>query len=217
MRSFGTPGSPAIMVWHGRGPLEGAAMAGLAERLAAAGYRVFVPEWDSRAADGGRTDLTASLNYARTEAGSAFVLLGWSLGGKAAITLGMGVGDLNWLPAAVIGLAPATITAEPPFDESPYANSARPPNRVPFTLIHGSQDEVVSVRESRRFHQRATTHGWNVTLHETSASHASIIGCAYDPDTHHCVYDPTAGPLLDHTCELIDRAMRSACPGTKLT
>ena len=189
-------------------------MAGLADRLASVGYRVFVPEWDSRTAVGGRNDLTASLNHARTEAGSALALIGWSLGGKAAITLGMGMADLNWLPAAVIGLAPATITAEPPFGESPYAQSPRPPNRVPFTIIHGSQDEVVPVRESRRFHQRATTHGWNVTLRETSASHASIIGCAYDPDTHHCVHDPAAGPLLDYTCELIDSAMKSACPET---
>jgi predicted esterase len=50
-----------VLMWHGRGPDERAAMAPLAQAVALAGVRVLAADWDSTAVDHGRSDILGSL------------------------------------------------------------------------------------------------------------------------------------------------------------
>src|SRR5271154_4543696 len=59
----GTAGSPAVLLWHGVGVSERDLMEPLSRTAAALGVTVFVPDWDSGAADGGRAQLLASLSF----------------------------------------------------------------------------------------------------------------------------------------------------------
>lgn len=83
------------LLWHGRGPREAYALAPLATELESAGLTVLAADWDSTAPDHGRADLEASLARAtRLAADRAIdpgrlVVLGWSLGGTAALGLAL--------------------------------------------------------------------------------------------------------------------------------
>src|SRR4030095_6009013 len=57
-----------VLMWHGRGPNERAALSPLASAVAAQGIRVLVADWNSQADDGGRADLLTSMRYAREHA-----------------------------------------------------------------------------------------------------------------------------------------------------
>jgi hypothetical protein len=86
-----TDPSPAVLLWHGRGPDERDVLAPLARATAELGVTVFVPDWRADAYDGGRTHLRESASFARRHVvslgGNAqqIVLAGWSLGGKSAL------------------------------------------------------------------------------------------------------------------------------------
>ena len=79
-----------VLLWHGRGPDERQVLRPLARLAAEMGLVVFVPDWRPDAADGGRAELLASVEFARSAAaefarsGQELVLAGWSRGGKAA-------------------------------------------------------------------------------------------------------------------------------------
>src|SRR5215204_215731 len=82
-----------VLIWHGRGPNERVALSPLATAVAAQDIRVLVADWNSQADDGGRADLLTSMRYAREHADAIgldparLVVVGWSLGGTAAVSL----------------------------------------------------------------------------------------------------------------------------------
>jgi dienelactone hydrolase len=82
-----------VLLWHGRGADSRTDVAGLAEEIAGHGLTVVVPDWSSYAPDSGRADLLASLEHARGVAADRevdpdrLVVVGWSLGGTAAVGL----------------------------------------------------------------------------------------------------------------------------------
>ena len=52
--------------------------------------------------------------------------------------------------------------------------------RSPFTLLHGTADDVVPVSASRDFANDLSRHGWPVEVVEINADHASIACACYD-------------------------------------
>jgi hypothetical protein len=59
----GRLGGPAVLLWHGRGPDERAVLGPLASALADAGCVVVAPDWRSDAADGGKAQSLASVEW----------------------------------------------------------------------------------------------------------------------------------------------------------
>ncbi|MFI9201533.1 alpha/beta hydrolase [Streptomyces sp. NPDC053048] len=188
---------PTVLLWHGIGPDERDVLEPLARTVAGAGVLVFVPDWRSDAADGGRAHLLASLEYARTHAaalggdGERMVLAGWSAGASAAmgVALRPQVAD-GWRPAAVVGIAsrydrPARTTGVPPLNDLAGGGPASP-LPVPVTLVHGTADELMDTTFSRELLGALTTHRWPARLEEVRANHAGAIGAVYDPELDRC-------------------------------
>ena len=96
------------LLWHGRGPNEGHVLDTLAAALRRQSCSVLAPDWDSSAADDGEGALRASLAEAFRLAGGEgdvpVVVVGWSLGGTAALSLAL---DASSEPSAAQGLAAA--------------------------------------------------------------------------------------------------------------
>ena len=51
---------------------------------------------------------------------------------------------------------------------------------VPFWLVHGVQDPVVRVTESRKFASLLSGRGWPVQYAELPADHAGVVLAEYD-------------------------------------
>lgn len=79
---------PVVLLWHGVGADERDVLEPLARATAALGLMVFVPDWRSDAADGGRAHLLSSVSFTRQQApllggnADAIVLAGWSRAAK---------------------------------------------------------------------------------------------------------------------------------------
>jgi dipeptidyl aminopeptidase/acylaminoacyl peptidase len=178
---FGDAAGPTVLMWHGAQADARNAMRPLAELVAGHGLAVVVPDWNSHARDGGRGDLLQSAAFARKHAGSdGLVLVGWSLGGVAAAGLALhaehfGVPVTHTVCLAGAFMARDPITAAPLPTELPA-----PPS--PFTLLHGSADDVVPVEASRSFAATLEENGWPVGFVELTADHGSIAGAHYDRD-----------------------------------
>jgi predicted esterase len=65
-------------------------------------------------------------------------------------------------------------------------------NRVPFTLLHGADDDVIPADVSRKFASTLRDNGWPVDCHVLAADHASIAGAAYDRAADR--YSPASDP-----------------------
>jgi dienelactone hydrolase len=175
---FGEAG-PAVLMWHGAQTDARGAMRRLAELVADHGLTVIVPDWDSHAADGGRSDLAGSVEFAGKHAGpDGLVIVGWSLGGAAAAGLAISADRLNVPVAQTVCLAGAFI-ARNPITGAPLPTKF-PAQRWPFTLLHGVDDEVVPVDVSRSFAATLKDNGWPVESVELAADHGSIAGAVYD-------------------------------------
>jgi dienelactone hydrolase len=166
-------------MWHGAQTDARRAMRPLAELVAGHGLTVVVPDWDSHAADGGRSDLLASVEFTRERLGSGgLMLVGWSLGGAAAAGLSISAERLNVPVAHTICLAGA-FTARNAITGAPLP-TILPPKPPAFTLLHGGADDVVPPEVSRSFAAMLEDNGWPVEYVELAADHGAIAGALYD-------------------------------------
>jgi pimeloyl-ACP methyl ester carboxylesterase len=124
------------------------------------GHVVVAPDWDSGAADRGAGVLTASLDQAVALTGVRqevpLVVVGWSLGGKAALSLALDPGHAARV-SAVVGLAAGTRGPSPVDGSEPLARVREgldhgPP---PIYLVHGRGDTSRPPRMPRSSHWRA--------------------------------------------------------------
>jgi acetyl esterase/lipase len=190
----GTGAAPVVLLWHGRGPDERDVLAALAEATARRGVLVCVPDWRSDAPGRGRDQLLASLEFTRREAGALggdpgrIVLAGWSLGGRSAAGVAVRPAAAGgWRPAAVclgsgFAAAPAPATGSPPLDDLLRGGAAP----VPFWLVHGTRDPVVSVARSREFAAALARRGWPARLVEPDTDHAGVVMAEYVPELGRC-------------------------------
>lgn len=204
-----------VLVWHGRGSHERSVMRPLAEALCGAGVHVIVPDWDCVEPDHGASALESSYRAAYTLAERLSVpllLLGWSLGGTAALSVALGLKGVP-SPSAVIGLAAATDEVSP-FDGVPPMSrlEAPEPIAVPVFLVHGTEDSVVPSHKSARFAELAVRSGLRCDLSLVLTDHAGVIGAVFDPVTRTCVPSTQAEALDGLAAALlaVERARTSA-------
>ncbi|KRC65328.1 hypothetical protein ASE12_11475 [Aeromicrobium sp. Root236] len=179
-----------VLLWHGRGADSRTVVADLADEIAGHGLRVVVPDWDSSAPDGGRSDLLASLEHARGLAMNhaldpdRLVVAGWSLGGTAAVGLVMQAPALGVRIKATVLLSPGDgpraldpFTGEPlpaPFPEAPHAG--------PVHVVSATRDVIATPDLVRGLETRLRAAGWPTTWTEVEADHGSIAMTRYDAD-----------------------------------
>lgn len=193
--------APTVLLWHGVGLDERDVMEALATRTAGHGLTVVVPDWRSDAADGGRAHLLASLTFTRkwtAELGGlgddAIVLAGWSRGGRSAAAVAVRPDAVGgWRPLGVVCLAAAYLRPAPTTGGSPLEDLRTATAPVPFWLVHGTEDTVVPVTESREWAAALTAKGWPVRFEEQPTDHAGVIGTEYSHELRHC-RPATAGP-----------------------
>lgn len=178
---FGGPAQPAVLVWHGQQANARASVRRLAELLAGHGLGIIVPDWNSHADDGGRSDLLRSVHFAREWVAEpdGLVLVGWSMGGLAAAGLTIQARRLGIGFAHTVCLAGAFMVADPIFGRVP-ANQLKRGAPRPFTLLHGLSDAVIPVAASHDFASALRRNDWPVQVVELSADHGSIAGAVYD-------------------------------------
>jgi alpha-beta hydrolase superfamily lysophospholipase len=196
---YGAPAEATVLLWHGMQTDARRAVGPLAARVAARGLPVIAPDWDSHAPDGGRSDLVASAEFARSWAPSApLAVVGWSLGAAAAAGLAVaGDGVCH-----AVCLAGAFGTREVP---------PAPPRAVPFTLVHGTADNVVSPEASREFAAQLRRLGWPVDLIELPTDHGAIVGARYDAEADR--YEPSDDPDALHTADTVAGIIAAAVSG----
>jgi dienelactone hydrolase len=178
---FGSPGQSTALLWHGAQTDARTAMRPLAEGVAAQGIGVVVPDWNSHAEDGGRDDLLRSARFASERAGGAggLVLVGWSLGGVAAAGLTIHRSHLDVHVLHTVCLAGAFMARDPISGE--LLPTELPGDPSPFTLLHGTDDDVVPIDSSRTFAATLERNHWPVELVELATDHGAIAGARYDP------------------------------------
>jgi acetyl esterase/lipase len=185
---------PVVLLWHGLGPDQRDVLEPLARAAAALGVTVFVPDWRSDAPDGGRGHLLSSLTFTRQQASrwggdpAAVVLAGWSRGGKTAAALALNPAATGgWRPAAVVCLGTGFTKRAPITGTSPTSDlAAAKVQPVPFWLVHGTLDPVVSVAESRNFAALLGERGWPVQFEELPTDHAGVVMTEYDAELGRC-------------------------------
>lgn len=188
----------AVLLWHGSGARERTVMSTLAERVAALGLTVYVPDWSSDAEDRGVTDLLRSLDFVvdktlgNPSARSRMVLAGWSAGASAAMAIALRGGEER-RPSAVVAVAGRYDIPGPLGDGSVLDMATDSPRAVTIRLAHGRDDEVVAVEQSEFLFGALSESGWPCTLTIVDADHAGVIGCRYDEGRGLCVPSPDQG------------------------
>jgi dienelactone hydrolase len=191
---FGDPKQPTVLMWHGAQTDARASMRPLAERVHARGLSVVVPDWDSHADDGGRSDLLRSAHYARARAGGSdgLIVVGWSMGGVAAAGLAIHASEHGMRLIRAVCLAGAFMVRDPISGERIAQDIPGGQRRTPFVLLHGTADAVVPIDASRTFAAALRHNGWPVEFEKLSTDHAAIAGASYDTDADR--YEPAADP-----------------------
>ncbi|ORB13665.1 esterase [Mycolicibacterium moriokaense] len=201
---FGELKGGGVLMWHGAQTDARASMRPLASRLVELGHGVVVPDWNSQADDRGRADLLRSLQFAREASAEpdAMVLVGWSMGGLAAAGVTLHAARLDTRLKHTVCLAGAFMVTDPVFGEPLVADSGV---RVPFTLLHGVDDDVIPVAASREFAAMLRQHDWPVSLAELPADHATIAGASYDAvaGRYSAADDPDALKIADEVAARI--------------
>ena len=199
-----------VLLWHGRGPDEAHVLRRLATALHADGRTVVTPDWDASAADGGSAVLKASLARAAgvaAEHSRPLVVVGWSLGGTAAISLALAPSETSGL-AAVVGLA-ADVGDRSPLDGTVPADRVRSGiGARPIHLIHGVHDPVVPVADTEEFAESCRISGVACSLTLVESDHAGVIGTEYDAGAGTCV--PGDGPAATTGLAAALEAIRAA-------
>jgi dipeptidyl aminopeptidase/acylaminoacyl peptidase len=197
---------PTVLLWHGMQADSRQAVRPLAERLASHELGVVTPDWNSRAADGGRSDLMRSVDFARQWGGGAtpLALVGWSLGGVAAAGFTIAAEQFGVPLAHTVCLAGA-FTARDPISGRTVADALTEAGvGAPFTLLHGVEDDVVPVDASRTFATSLGRVGWSVELVELDTDHGAIAGATYDATNDR--YLPANDPRTDEVvCDVAAR------------
>jgi dienelactone hydrolase len=182
-----------VLVWHGRGPDQRPALRSLGTLVAAHGLTVVVPDWSSENHDGGRSELLASLRLTRDlmerdgADPSSLVLVGWSLGGAAAIGVTIAADRLGVRVAHVVGLGNGGYRGDEPISGGPIpAELPRGVDRPPFTLLHGVADDIAPVAGARAFLQQLEQQDWPAELVELPTDHWGIVGVTYEETTDTC-------------------------------
>ncbi|MFS0896361.1 alpha/beta fold hydrolase [Mycolicibacterium litorale] len=207
---YGDPAAPVVLLWHGMQTDSRTAVRPLAERIAGHGFSVVAPDWDSHAADNGRSDLLASARFASEQPGAVdgLVVVGWSLGGAAAAGLAFGAADYGVRVAHTVCLAGAFMAANPLTGE-PLTPGRAPGGQATMTLVHGSADDVIPVSVGRDFAVEAGGAGWLVQYIELAADHANIVGARHDAAADR--YEPADDPAsLAVAAEVASVVARSA-------
>lgn len=179
---FGDPADPTILVWHGTQTDARATVGMLCELLAGRGFGVVAADWNSHADDRGRADLLASAEFARTWSAGAdgLSVLGWSLGAVAAAGLTFRAGEYGVPIAHTVCLAGAFMVADPISGEPLSTLLADAPVGGGFTLLHGTDDDVVPAQASRSFGADLQRAGWSAQIVELPTDHGAIAGARYD-------------------------------------
>ena len=179
----GDGGQGIALLWHGRGPNERAALAPLAEVVAAAGVCALVPDWNSEAADGGKSELLATVRYARNASGGLgiqperLVMVGWSLGGTAALGLAVHASRYARISGRTILIAPGSSEhAVDPMSGQPLpATFPTGVGQPTIDMLYGSRDEVVESGLVVDLESRLRKAGWGTTLKDLDAGHTDIL------------------------------------------
>lgn len=180
---FGEPSRPGVLIWHGSQSDARGTVRPLAEMLSSRGAYVIVPDWNSHSADGGRSDLLNSVQFARERAANpgGLVLVGWSLGGVAAAGLSIHALRFGVSLAHTVCLAGAFMAKDPISGTDVLAEVPTDGVGSPFTLLHGLKDNVVPLAISQSFASRLREVGWPVELTALDIDHGAIAGATYDP------------------------------------
>ena len=221
----GTPEHGVVLLWHGRG-VDGAAwMLPLADRVATRGILALSADWNSEAADGGRSDLLTSLRHARELAErhgrdpDTVVVAGWSLGGTAAVSLAVHGKRLG------VGIGGAVLIApgDGPRVTDPVSGAALPARMPPgegrcgIDLVYGDRDASATPDLVAGLELRLRVAGWRTALHEIDTDHAGVVGTRFDERTEQ--YRPSTAThavrAADAVAELIaDVATSSSSSST---
>lgn len=139
---------------------------------------MIVPDWDSSADDRGRKHLLASLRYARErrQKGGAdpndLVVVGWSLGGVAALSLLVNREELGVdIRAAVLLAAPRS--ARDPLTGRMLREPLNP-GQARVEVVHGRNDTSVDPGDSMAIASDLGAAGYDVTLTLLGADHGTI-------------------------------------------
>lgn len=190
---YGEPSRPTVLLWHGTQTDSRAAVRVLAEAVADLGVGVIVPDWDSHAPDGGRTDLLNSVRFAGAQsAGADIVLVGWSLGGVAAAGLTLRAQHFDIVVAHTVCLGGAFMVDDPISGGPVLRDILDTDARTPFSLLVGDRDDVVPAAAAREFAAGVRARQWPVEVIEVAADHGSIAGARYDAAADR--YEPDDNP-----------------------
>jgi predicted esterase len=194
-----------VLMWHGRGPDERAALAPLTRLIALSGVRVLAADWDSTAADHGRADVLGSLAFARRTAADVgiapddVVVAGWSLGATAALSLAVAPDG----PAHTVLLAPgdgpravSAVTGVPLPAVFPESAGGRT-----IDILHGSRDDISHPALVHGLASRLRASGWAPAVTELAVDHSGIVGLAIDPATE--LYVEAQDPIVLEATERV--------------
>jgi len=198
-----------VLLWHGRGPNERAALAPLARLITLSGVRVLAADWDSTATDDGRADVLGSLAHARRAAADLgieprdVVVAGWSLGATAALSLAVAPDGPNHTVLLAPGDGPravSAVTGEP----LPAVFPAPADGRM-LDILHGSRDDISHPALVHGLAARLRASGWAPTVTELAVDHSGIVGLAVDPETQRYVaaQDPITLEATEHVVAAI--------------
>ena len=203
---------PTVLLWHGMQTDSREAVRPLAERLTSHELSVVTPDWNSHAADGGRSDLLRSIEFTREHSGghTPLALVGWSLGGVAAAGFTIAAEQFGVPLVHTVCLAGA-FTARDPITGGIVADALTEGCvGAPFTLLHGTGDDVVPVDASRAFAASLGRVGWPVELVELDTDHGAIAGAEYEAtnDRYVPANDPRTGEVVCDVAARIAAVLR---------
>lgn len=194
-----------VLMWHGRGPDERAALTPLARLVTLSDVRVLAADWDSTAADHGRADVLGSLAYARRTAADLgidpgdVVVTGWSLGATAALSLAVAPDGQAHTVLLAPGDGPravSAVTGEPLPAVFPASTSGRT-----IDMLHGSRDDISHPTLVHGLSARLRASGWAPTVTELAVDHSGIVGLAIDPATE--LYVAARDPIVVEATERV--------------
>lgn len=183
----GPPDRGVALIWHGMSVDHRSCLLPLARRVADDGVMALVPDWDPTAADGGRADLLTSVRHARETAQrhghdpDSLVVVGWSLGGTAALSLAVHGKRLGLGLGGAVLVAPAGGShVVDPISGSPLPDPLPPgEGRCRVDVVYGTLDTVTPPDEVGGLELRLRAAGWRTALHEVAADHGGVVGARY--------------------------------------